>query len=101
LNNAQKNQTLQLPGTWETIGAVAGSLDEIVTYGLADDYFATYTAKVRALRVSDANQAAKNVLHPDQLVWVVVGDRSKVESGMRDLGWGQVQRLDADGNPVK
>jgi zinc protease len=101
LVTAQKNQTLQLPGTWETDDAVASSLGDIVTFGLPDDYFSTYPAKVRSLSVSDVDKAAREVVRPDQLVWVVVGDRSKVESGLRELGWGAVQLLDADGNPVK
>ncbi len=101
LNTAQKNQTLQLPGTWETGGAVAASIDEIVTFGLPDDYFTRYPAKVRSLSTGDVNEAARKLVHPDQLVWVVVGDRSKVEAGLRDLGWGEVQLIDADGNPAK
>jgi len=101
LVTAQKNQTLQLPGTWETDDAVANSLGDIVTFGLPDDYFSTYPAKVRSLSVSDVDKAAREVVRPDQLVWVVVGDRSKIESGLRELGWGEVQLLDADGNPAK
>jgi zinc protease len=101
LSNAQKNQTLQLPGSWETDGAVAGSIADIVIYGLPEDYFDTYSTKVRSLSVSDVGKAAKKVVHPDQLVWVVVGDRSKIESGIRDLAWGEIQLLDTDGNPVK
>jgi len=41
LTTAQKNQTLSLPGRWETIGSVGGSIGEIVTFGLPEDYFAT------------------------------------------------------------
>jgi zinc protease len=101
LSLAQKNQTLQLPGKWETDDAVASSLDDIVTFGLPDDYFTTYPASVRSLSVDDVEKAAKEVVHPDQLVWVVVGDRSKVESALRELGWGEIQLLDADGNQSK
>jgi len=101
LNTAQKNQTLQLPGRWETDDAVTRSLDEIVSFGLPDDYFTTYAAKVRSLSVGEVENAAKEVVHPDQLVWVVVGDRAKVEAGIRELGWGEVKLLDPDGNPAK
>jgi zinc protease len=101
LKKAQAYQTLQLPGTWETITAVGNSIGEIVRFGLPDDYFTTYPDKVRALSVSDLVRAAQMVVHPDQLVWVVVGDRSKIEAGIRELGWGQIQFLDANGNRVK
>ncbi|HXP59106.1 MAG TPA: insulinase family protein, partial [Dongiaceae bacterium] len=101
LTTAQKDQTLSLPGRWETIGAVNGSIGEIVNFGLPDDYFATYPDKVRALTVGDLEAAAKELVHPDQLVWVVVGDRSKIEPPVRELGWGEIQILDADGDPAK
>jgi zinc protease len=100
LSKAQQNQTLELPGRWETIGAVAGSIGEIVRFGLPDNYFVTYPEKVRALTVRDLEQAAQRVVHAEQLIWVVVGDRAKIEPGMRELGWGELHLLDADGNTV-
>jgi zinc protease len=97
LKTAQANQTLRLPGAWETISAVGNSIAEIVRFGLPDDYFTTYPGKVRALSVTDLSRAAKEVVRPDRLVWVIVGDRAKIESGIRDLAWGDIQFLDADG----
>jgi zinc protease len=101
LNKAQKNQTLELPGRWETTGAVLGSVIEIVRFGLADDYYSVYADKVRGLKVSDLEKAATAVVHPDNVVWVVVGDRSKVEPAMRQLGWGEVQLLGPDGDKTE
>jgi len=100
LVTAQKNQTLSLPGRWETIDAVGGSLGQIVSFGLPEDYFQTYPNKVRALTVEDLTKAAQKVVHPDQLVWVIVGDRAKIEAPIRELGWGELHLLDADGNPL-
>jgi len=101
LATAQKNQTLMLPGSWETDDAVLESIAEIVRFGLPDDYFTTYPGKVRALKLNDLGRVASLVLHPDRIVWVVVGDRSKIEPAIRELGWSEIQFLDADGNPAK
>ncbi len=101
LTTAQKEETLALPGSWETIGAVSSSIGEIVDFGLPDDYYTTYPSKVHALGIKDLEMAAQKVVHPDQLVWVVVGDRSKIEAGLRDLGWGEVKLLNADGEQIK
>jgi zinc protease len=101
LKKAQENQTLELPGRWETMGAVAGSIGEIVRFGLPDDYFTTFPDKVRALNVEDLVKAAQQVVHADQLAWIVVGDRAKIEPGIRELGWGEIHLLDADGKPLK
>ncbi len=57
-------------------------------------------AKVQSLNQAEVEQAAKTVVHPQRLVWLVVGDRSKIESGLRDLGLGQMRVIDAAGKPV-
>ena len=101
VKQAQDNQTLKLPGSWETIGAVSGSITELVNFHLPDDYITTFPDKIRALTVNNIVQAAEDVVHPDQLVWIVVGDRAKIEPGIKKLGWGKIQLLDADGKPVK
>ena len=97
VDKAQKNQTLTLAGQWETNGAVMASIAEMVQYGLPEDHFNTYTNRVRSLDTAAVNDAAKEVLHPENLVWVVVGDRSKIEAGIRELGLGEIQLLDGDG----
>lgn len=98
---AKSNQTLALPGTWETAASVSGAIGELVRFGLPDDYHATYAGKVHALDLAAVNAASTELLHPDNLVWVVVGDRAKIESGIRELGFGEVVPIDSDGKPLK
>jgi len=100
LAKAQANLTLTLPGNWETMDAVQGSLEQLVTYGLDDHYYETYAQRVRALTIPDASTAAQEAIRPDHLVWVIVGDRSKIEAGIRELNFGEVRFLDADGKPL-
>jgi zinc protease len=100
LGAAKNALVLTLPGQWETMSAVGASLQEIVTYGLADDYFDTYGAKVGALGAADIVRAAKAAVHPESVVWVVVGDRQKIEAGLKELGLGEVRFLDTDGKVV-
>ena len=52
---------------------------------------------VRALKTSDVNDAAKSVIHPDNMIWVVVGDRAKIETGIKELNLGELRLMDADG----
>jgi zinc protease len=92
--------TRTLAGQWETQGAVAGSIGEMVRFGLPADYFDTYTSKVLALKSADLDAIAKKTLSPDRMVWVVVGDRAKIEAGIKELNWGPVKYLDGDGNPI-
>ncbi|NOY58635.1 MAG: insulinase family protein [Calditrichaeota bacterium] len=97
----QKNRILRLPGGWETINAVGNSIEDIVHYGLPDDYYEKYPGKIKSLQVQDIRKAAKKVLHPDKLVWVVVGDRNKIEAGIREMGFDEIKLIDGDGNLVK
>ncbi|MFN7995270.1 MAG: pitrilysin family protein [Bryobacteraceae bacterium] len=101
LAKVQANETLSLPGSRETIGEVGNSINELVEYGLPDNYYDKYAGRVRALKTSDIEAAAKRVVRPDNLVWVVVGDRSKIEAGVRELNFGEVKFLDADGKPIQ
>jgi zinc protease len=100
LAKVQANETLSLPGSRETINEVGNSIGELVEYGLPDDYYDKYAGRVRALTVSDMETGAKRVVRPDNLVWVVVGDRAKIEAGVRELNLGELKFLDADGKPI-
>ena len=100
LARIQANETLSLPGSRETLDAVGQSIIDLVQFGLPDDYYETYAGKVRALKTGDVDDAAKLIVHPDNMVWVVVGDRSKVEAGIKELGLGEIRFLDADGKPL-
>jgi zinc protease len=97
---AKSQMTLTLPGRWESLRTVSESLGEMVAFGLPDDWFDGYAARVRAVTPEQAAAAAK-IVHPESLVWVVAGDRKKVEAGIRALGLAEVTVIDADGKPVE
>jgi zinc protease len=100
LARIQSNETLSLPGSRETIDAVGGSILNLLQFGWPDDYYDTMSGKIRALKTTDLDAAAKQVVHPNSMVWVIVGDRSKIEQGVRDLNFGPIKFIDADGKPI-
>jgi zinc protease len=97
LEKVQANETLRLPGSRETLDALSQSVVDIVQFGLPDDYYETYGAKVKALKTTDVNAAAKEVVRPDNLIWIVIGDRVKIESGVKELGFGDFHLMSTDG----
>jgi len=99
--NAKNSIVLGLPGQWETMGAVLGSLEEMVQYGLPDDYFRKYPGLVQKLSIADLSKAAVKTVHPESLTWIVVGDRAQIEPRIRELGYKDIFIIDADGNVVK
>jgi predicted Zn-dependent peptidase len=93
----QSNVVRGLPGSWETIGQVAGSVEEIVQYNLPDDYYQQYPAKIANMTVQEVRQAAAQAVKPASLVWVVVGEKAKIDDSIKALGL-PVTYMDADGN---
>ncbi|HET7294216.1 MAG TPA: pitrilysin family protein [Vicinamibacteria bacterium] len=100
LQAAKNGLTLTLAGQWETAGAVAGSLAEIVRFGFDDRYFDGYAGRIRSLTLQQVQAAGRSAVDADRLVWVVVGDRAKIEAGIRELKLGDIKVVDADGNVV-
>lgn len=85
------NNTRSLPGAFETSGDVLGSLASSSRFGRPWDYPATLKGKYEALSLADMKAAAAEVVHPESLVWVIVGDRSKIEAGVAALGLGPIE----------
>lgn len=54
-----------------------------------------------AAATPDTIMAAASLLHPDAMTWVVVGDLSKIEEGVRALGLGDVEVWDAQGSRLR
>jgi zinc protease len=101
LSKVQSKNTLSLPGRWETANAILRDISVIVAYDLPDDYWDTYVSNVRNVTLEQIAEAADDFIKPDNLVWVVVGDRELIEPKIRELELGEIIHLDADGNPLE
>ena len=95
---AKDKNTLTLAGRWETANAVANSLAEMVRFDLPENYWDEYPDMVRSLSDKQILDAAVEVVRPDNMVWVVVGDRAKIEEEIQGLEIGDIVHMDADGN---
>jgi zinc protease len=96
LTTTQNNTIMGLSSRWESSGAVASALDEIVTYGLPDNYFDNYVQRIRAVTPDMALAAGKKLVPAQNFAWVVVGDRRRIEAGLRELGI-ELRIVNADG----
>ena len=95
-----RNMTSRLAGRFETIAALEAAAVTSINLNLADDYWPRYAASMRALGEAQLAAAASKFVRPGDVVWLVVGDLRKIEKGVRELGWGEVTVLDAEGEPV-
>jgi zinc protease len=89
-----------LPGSFETTTAVLGAVEDIVQYGRPDDYVQTLKQHIEGVHQPAAESAIKEIVNPQAITWVIVGDLKKIEQPVRALKLGDVQVIDADGKPV-
>lgn len=101
VTDSKNNLVKGFPQRFETLGSMAGQLAEMVMYDLATDEWSSYINKVNGIDGAMATQAAKKHLSPNALLVVVVGDREKIESSIRELNLGELNFADAAGNPIK
>ena len=91
-----RNQTLGLPGRFDTLDALDAAALSLMNYGYADDYYAKYASNVRALTENDLNAAGKKVVRPEEVILIIVGDLKKVDAGIRELNLGEVVRYSGE-----
>ena len=96
-----RNMVARLPGRFETLAALESAAISLVNYGYPPEYFYDYGRNVRKLTEADLAGAASRFIHPQSVIWIVVGDLARIEAGVRELGYGEVVHLDADGNPIR
>ncbi len=99
-DKTKQNTVLGMAGMWETNGRVNGSLAQLVKYGLADDYWKTYSTRVQKLGLTDVQNVAKTIVQPNNLGWFMSGDAEKVLPGLEELKM-EVIQIDATGKVVK
>ena len=86
LERTVANDIKQLPGQFETSGAVLGAMLNIDLLGRPDNYYETLEGKYRALTTASLDQAARAALDPKAFVWIVTGDAAKIRPQLDKLG---------------
>lgn len=93
----KSNAILELAGTWETNGSIYSSIKGLVQSEMDIHYYETFPQKLKAITLGEVSGAAKSVIHPSALTWLVVGDKEKILPGLQKLGF-TITVLDGDGN---
>jgi zinc protease len=96
-----RNMTSRLPGRFETLSSLEGAAIDVVNFNLPNDYWANFGTNMRGLTEKQLADAGKKFVQPDEVIWIIIGDLSKVEAGIRELGFGEVIKLDPDGKVIK
>jgi len=87
------------PARFESPDYLLGQLDAIRTYGLPEDWVATYLTRMRAPSAADAQKAWADRIDPDRLAFIVGGDAARIRPEVETLGF-VVIPVDVDGNVI-
>ncbi len=97
----QSSVILSLPGDWQTNNGIMWFLQSCMTFNRGLDYPNNYSTIIQNLTLADIQQSAAKIVKPQNLTWLIVGDRQKIETGIRELNLGPLKILDTDGREVK
>jgi zinc protease len=95
LDKVKQQQILELPGSHETMNAVGNLFGDLLQLGLPLDFYNGYVSRVRALTTQELEACARELLDPEKMIWMIVGDRATLEPALRDLGIGDVVGMEA------
>lgn len=86
-----------LPMSFETPSRVLGQAVELVLFDLPDTYWQEFPRRLEAITLEEARRVARERIQSEGLAVLVVGDRSAIEPGLRELGF-PIVHLDKDGH---
>jgi zinc protease len=89
-----------LPGNFESALGVNAQLADLWLFGLPIDYYTKLPAQVEAVTSADAQQAAQKYVRPGNMLVIAVGDKAKIETGLKDLKLGPVESWSENPSPT-
>ncbi len=95
-----KSNVRSLPGAFEAVSSVLGRIVGDAGLGRPVDYVTGLKQKYESVTPASAKAAGSKEFRTDDLLWVIVGDRAKIESGIRALNLGTVEIWNEDGQKI-
>jgi len=100
LTDAKHNRVRGYAQQFESMDRVAGQIKELWTFGLPMAELQHEPDELEKATLASVNAAAQNYAKPSGATLLLVGDLSKIETGIRELNLGEVVLLDVEGNPL-
>lgn len=76
-------------------------LENVIFYNKGLSYLNTISNTIHDLSLTNVQAAAGQYISPHNITWLLIGDKSKVLQGLKDLNWGELIELDKNGNVMK
>jgi zinc protease len=97
LMNAKANRIRGYAQQFESLGRLIDQVATLWSFGLPMSELQEETTGLERSTLASVNAAAKKYAVPTSTMMLLVGDRSKIEAGVRELKLGEIVILDAEG----
>jgi zinc protease len=101
LERERTSMSFEFSGLFETNMSLFKPLKRLTTYNMDINHFQKYMERLQKLTLAETQAAAKNTIHPDKMVWLLIGDQQKILPGLQKLGFKKIVFVDEDGNVKK
>lgn len=87
---------LSYPTNFQTVSEIVGQLEDLVIYDLPDSYFNDYIGSILAITQGQVQAAARKYVDTDNMIIVLVGDRTSILPKVDALHLGPISVLSVD-----
>jgi zinc protease len=87
--------------SFETSMQIAGALQNIILYGLPENYFNNYLQNIDRVSLQDVERVSKQYLETSKMIVLVVGDLAQIKESIAKLNLGDIVVCGVDGKPVQ
>ncbi|MFN2442303.1 MAG: insulinase family protein, partial [Thermoanaerobaculia bacterium] len=101
LTTARERWTRGYAQQFESLGRIAGRVAEIWRLGLPLSELQREADEPTRISLDQVRAATKTYVRPGESTLILVGDRAKIEEGVRSLNLGDIVILDVEGNPIQ
>ncbi len=93
LADAKVSMLKAFPQGFQNISGITRQLTGIAMFDRPLDYWQTRAQRISGIDQAKIKEVAAKGVRPNDLVIVIVGDKAKIEAGIKELGIGQVTSL--------
>ncbi len=79
------------PLRFETTGGIASAIEPLAIYDLPDNWWHAYRSRLEAVTPTDVHRVARELVHPDKSLVLVVGDAASFAGDLRAADLGSVE----------
>ena len=79
------------PLRFEATGGVAAAIEPLAVYGLGDDFWQTYRARLESVTAADVQRVARELIDPAALVILLTGDAGTIRASVEEAAFGPLE----------